>query len=264
MAVAITTNLANKELWEKFWADRDSAKSVESLVTCMMPLVLNVMRRIAIRLPQHIDTQDLVQAGIIGLCDAIDRYDVSLNTAFEPFASIRIKGAIIDELRKNDVVPRSMRAKQKKIEAALGDFTEKNNAPPTETELALIVDMTVDEVSSILASTASMISLDNIAYTDESGRSVFLKDILKDTAVKTPDRDAEKSDVTLLMRKSFKGLSDREQKVLYLYYYEDLNLAEIALLFEITEARICQIHALAVAKMRACLLKSGCTCHYND
>ncbi len=264
MAVAITNRLEHQELWEKFWADRDSVKAVENLVTALMPLVLTVMRRVAIRFPPHVDTQDLLQAGIIGLCDAIDRYDASMNTIFESFAAIRVKGAILDELRKNDLVPRSMRDKQKRIETAMSEFIEKHSTPPTEQELAELVGMTMDEVVAVAARTSSVISLDDIAYTDENGHGVFLKDVLKDATIRAPDKDANKNDITRLLRKSFKMLTDREQKVLYLYYYEDLNLAEIAVLFEITEARICQIHAIAVAKMRASLLSSGCECHYND
>lgn len=244
-------DIEHKDLWLKFWNDRDSSDAMADLVNAWMPLVNSILDRIAIQLPAHVQVDDLFQSAVIGLFGAIERFDVKNGAGFKSFAYRRIKGAILDELRSNDHVPRARRAKLKKLERSMQLLTNKLGAPPDEEALAKEMDVSVEDVRELIDSAHPLLSLDQVIIANKGGKEIFLKDVLADPDSPSPDEQAVKEDMRTSLRKSFRCLSVREQKILHLYYFEDLRLSEIAALFEVTEARICQIHGLAIAKMQA-------------
>jgi RNA polymerase sigma factor FliA len=247
------------ELWKAYWADGTSLQPLENLVRALAPLVLRTLERISIRLPSNVNAEDLLQAGMVGLCEAIERYDPRQNTAFAAFATPRIRGAVMDELRREDRLPRSSRARVKQVEAEIEAWMQRHGRAPSDAELATALSLTPSELGELMGEAQPFLSLDEVVVPGKDGRELLLKDVISEAVALTPDEAADRQDMLRVLRMAFRSLADREQKVLYLYYYEDLRLAEIAKLFEVTEARVCQIHALTVAKLRSALNAEGYT-----
>ncbi len=237
-------------IWEAYWRNPEDGKVLSQLVEHYLPLVYKVLERMSIALPSHVDIQDLLQAASLGLYHALSRFDPEQGHEFESFAYPRIKGAILDELRSMDTISRTNRTKVKKIESAIRDWAQEHGAPPNAEELAQVVDMEVDDLNQLIVSAQPWLSLESTLVSSGEG-SVSLKDILADSSIPRPDREVEREDLRNHLRRAFLRISNREQKILYLYYFEELRLSEIAVLYNLTEARICQIHALAVAKLKA-------------
>lgn len=242
-------DLEHRELWDAYWADR-SAETAGPLIRMLMPFVNSTLSRLAINLPTHVQTDDLLQCAVVGLYSSIERFDPEQGVKFETFASRRIKGAILDELRNSDHMTRSGRAWLKKLEEAMQNWMSEHGRLPEESELADSLGVSVSELDGILDSAQPWISLDQTVVSSKGGREVFLKDVIADTNSLSPDQYAEREDGQKHLREAFKKLEDREQKIMYLYYFEELRLAEIAVLFELTEARICQIHSMILIKLK--------------
>jgi RNA polymerase sigma factor FliA len=243
-------NLKYKDLWEAYWKDPDSIDNVSALIEAWMPLVHSILHKIRIQIPPYIPVEDLFQAGSLALFKAIELFDPDYKVAFKSFAYTKIRGAVIDELRNNDHLSRSDRTKVKKIQNAIREWISKNGTTPDESELADAVAIKQTEIASLLAKSPQLLSLDQSVNTDEEGKEVALGDVLADKTQVSPVDAAQEEDIRALLRKAFRKLKNREQKILYLYYFEDLRLSEVAVLFDLTEARICQIHALAIIKLR--------------
>jgi RNA polymerase sigma factor FliA len=238
-------------LWQRYKADADP-QARERLILQYSPLVKYVAGRVSVGLPASIEHADLTSYGMFGLIDAIEKFDIERGLKFETYAISRIKGAIIDELRSIDWIPRSVRSKARDVEKALTTLETKLRRTPTEVELAEELGVGVGELRTMLAqvSLTSLVALDeSFAGGDDERQS--LVDTLQDP--KAPDPEASYEDVELkaLLADSVNRMSEREKTVIVLYYFEGMTLAQIGEVLGVTESRICQMHTKAVLGLRA-------------
>lgn len=239
----------NEELWSVYMEDRSSRDAIGVLMNEYLPLVRKVFRRISIRLPAHVEREDLLQSGLIGLFEAIERYDPSSQSGFEAFAMKRVRGAILDALRRDDSVGRCARLKLKRIKNATEELASELGRAPDEDEIAERSELDLPELHKLMEMGAPMIYLDDVVMM-AGDRPVCLRDVLGSDEA-TPYDEASKKDMLRQLCRAFRRLADREQKVLYLYYHEFLRVKEIAQLFNLSDARISQIHSVALLKLRA-------------
>lgn len=249
--------LKHKHLWFAYWQDRSSSEAKAKLMEAWMPLAHTLLSRIAIRLPPHVSREDLLQAALIGLYCAIERFKPDTTAGFESFACHRIRGSMLDELRKNDYISRGLRARLRKVESAIEDSIRANGVPPEDAELAATLGMSQNELARTLDVARPWLSLDQTITSESTDDSILLRDIVANDQAQDPADEADREDMHKRLRAAFRSLSAREQKILYLYYYEDLRLKEIATLFEITEARVCQIHAMCILRLKATIKESA-------
>jgi RNA polymerase sigma factor for flagellar operon FliA len=247
------SELKHKNLWFAYWQDRTSSDAKAKLLDAWMPLVQSLLTRIAIRLPPHVAREDLLQAALIGLYGAMERFRPDMEAGFESFACHRIQGAMLDELRKNDYLSRGTRARVRKVEAAIEEGIRQHGTPPSEEELAGALGMSTGELNRTMDSARPWLSLDQAICADNADDTTVLRDVVENPDSADPAAEAESADMRRVLRLAFRTLASREQKILYLYYYEELRLREIALLFEITEARVCQIHTLTILKLKSAI-----------
>lgn len=238
-------------LWDVYWQNPDDGRTLTALLESHMPLVYHVLERVSISLPPHVAIEDLLQSATLGLYHAITRFDPKMGNRFASFAYPRIRGAILDELRQMDFLSRSTRSQLKKVEDTIREWAQEHGDSPDEDDIASELGMRPEYVSTLLSRSQPWLSLDSVIAGGDG--DLTLQDVLADTVNRTPDQEAVTQDLIQQMRKAFMTLPAREQKILYLYYYEELRLSEIAVLYELTEARICQLHALAVAKLKVAL-----------
>jgi RNA polymerase sigma factor for flagellar operon FliA len=239
----------------RLWADyKGTAARPERdrLILHYAPLVKYVASRVAVGLPQNVDHADLVSYGIFGLIDAIEKFDPERGFKFETYAIARIKGAILDELRAIDWVPRSIRAKARAIEKAYQKLEGTLHRTPTDSELALELGYTEEELAKTLTqiSSAGVAALDEVVAGAERGDSATLGDTIADRQ-EGPALRYESQEMKVILSTAITGLPEREKIVLSLYYYESLTLAEIGRILGVTESRVCQIHTKAVIHLRA-------------
>jgi RNA polymerase sigma factor for flagellar operon FliA len=241
------------ELWADYKANgtRDAR---ERLILHYSPLVKFVAGRVAAGLPQSIEQSDLVSYGIFGLIDAIDKFDPGRGFKFETYAISRIKGAIIDELRSIDWVPRSVRAKARAIERAYSELENELHRSPDDDEVASKLDMSRSELAQTLSqiSLTGLVALDELlqaSSTDRSG-SATVGDTIAADGVHDPVEAYEVDEMKHLLADAINRMPDRERLVLTLYYYEGLTLAEIGSILSVTESRVCQIHTKAILQLR--------------
>jgi len=240
----------------RLWAEYKKEKSRQvrdQLIVLYSPLVKYVASRVAVGLPQHVDTADLVSYGIIGLIDAIDRFDPVRQVKFETYAIPRIRGAIIDELRAIDWVPRSVRAKARALEQAYASLEATLLRTPTDSEVAAELGMSQKEMRDVLRqlSFAGVAALDEVfSVGGERGQRASLGDTIADVTPGPAAMFDEKESKEILAQ-AIMHLGERERTVLSLYYYEGLTLAEIGEILGVTESRVCQVHTKAVLQLRA-------------
>ncbi len=218
------------------------------------PLVKYVAGRTAAGLPPHVEEADLISYGLVGLISAIERFDPSREIKFETYAITRIKGAIIDELRSMDWVPRSVRARAREIERANSKLEHRLQRAATDAELAEELGITPDELQdSLLAiSHSSIAALDELwNVSDSSGDQVSLMDTLEDPGAPDPARALDVGDMKDRIADAIARLPEREKLVIALYYYENLTLREIGEVLGVTESRISQLHTKAVLRLRS-------------
>lgn len=243
---------ATARLWAEYKATGERAIR-DQLIVLYSPLVKYVAARVAVGLPQHVDGSDLVSYGIIGLIDAIDRFDPVRAVKFETYAIPRIKGAIIDELRAIDWVPRSVRAKARAVEQAYSTLEGTLLRTPTDAEVAAELDMSEEDLQEVLRqiSFVGVAALDEVFMVggDRSERTT-LGDTIPDGTAGPVDRFEDQESKEILAQ-AISHLGDRERTVLSLYYYEGLTLAEIGEILGVTESRVCQIHTKAVLQLRS-------------
>jgi RNA polymerase sigma factor for flagellar operon FliA len=238
-------------IWHAFKsvADEDAR---EQLILHYAPLVKYVASRVATGLPSSVEQSDLVSYGMFGLIDALNKFEPGRGNKFETYAIPRIKGAIIDELRAMDWVPRSVRFKQREIEKALADLEAMLKRQPTEKELAERLGMSLSELHEVITqiSFVSVLALDEtISVGQDRGEQVSLIDTLADKGL-DPTQGVESQETRSLLATAINGLSEREKIVVTLYYFEGLTLAEIGGILGVTESRVCQIHTKAVGLLR--------------
>lgn len=239
-------------LWAAY-KDEGRREVRDQLILHYSPLVKYVAGRVAVGLPQSVEQADLVSYGIFGLIDAIDKFEPERGYKFETYAISRVKGAILDELRSIDWVPRSVRAKARGLEGAYARLESELHRAPTDDEVADELGWTEDQLQSAL----SQISLVGVAALDETlsaggdrGESLTLGDTIADTGV-GPVGAFESEEMRQILAESINLMPDREKTVLTLYYYEGLTLAEIGEVLDVTESRVCQIHTKAVLQLRS-------------
>jgi RNA polymerase sigma factor for flagellar operon FliA len=230
----------------------------DRLILRYSPLVKYVAGRVAVGLPQNVDQSDLVSYGIFGLIDAIEKFDLDRGYKFETYAIARIKGAILDELRSIDWVPRSVRAKARSLEKAYAKLEADLHRTPTDEELAAELGMTEDQLQQTLGqiSFVGLVALDEmLSVGGDRGESVTLGDTIADAA-EGPVAAYEVEEMRQILAEAINRMGDREKIVLTLYYYEGLTLAEIGQVLGVTESRVCQIHTKAVLQLRSKLTSS--------
>jgi RNA polymerase sigma factor for flagellar operon FliA len=242
-----------RDLWRRYKTEDDS-RARERLVVAYSPLVKYVAGRTAAGLPPHVEEADLISYGLVGLISAIERFDPSREIKFETYAIMRIKGAIIDELRSMDWVPRSVRARARELERANAKLENELQRAPTDQELAAELNISVEELNeSLLAiSHSSMVALDELWSTsDSSGDQVSLMDTIEDPTAPDPARALDVGDLKDRIAESIAKLPEREKLVIALYYYENLTLREIGEVLGVTESRVSQLHTKAVLRLRS-------------
>jgi RNA polymerase sigma factor FliA len=245
-------------LWQEFRRTHDRALR-DRLILTYAPLVKFVAGRLGASLPSHVDEQDLVSYGLLGLIGAIERYDPDREIKFETYAIVRIKGAIIDELRSLDWVPRSVRSRAREIERAIVELERSLMRAPTDEEIAAKVGISGDELDRSLfeISRSSMAALDELWTPQSGGDQVALIDTIEDASGADPEFSLEQSELNEALAEAISRLPEREKLVVTLYYYEELTLREIGEVLGVTESRVSQLHTKAVLRLKARL--SGVT-----
>jgi len=229
----------------------------EELVQQHLPLVKSIVARIAITLPPHVDSEDLYSAGLLGLVNAIRQYNPKMGTAFATYARVRIRGAILDELRRMDWVPRSVHTKARKVQAVMNAIEQKKGRLATEDEMAKALKITVAEYHQWIEEIrpATFVCLD-AAFTNndfDDGASQY--ESMADARQEDPLEGTFRREIAAIIHERLEQLPEMQRKVLALYYFEDLRLREIAEVFGVTESRISQIHAQAILAIRSFLNK---------
>jgi len=240
------------ELWREFKGSGEE-RLRERLILHYSPLVKYVAGRVGVGLPPNIEQADLVSYGIFGLIDAIEKFDIGRAIKFETYAISRIKGAIIDELRAIDWIPRSVRYKAREVEKAYAALEARLHRTPTEGEVAKELGIALEDLHTIFSqvSFVNVVALDELLSAgSERGDKLSLVDTLEDTKAEDPVQAFETEETKYLLAKAINTLPEREKIVVTLYYYEGLTLAEIGQVLGVTESRICQMHTKAVLQLR--------------
>jgi len=225
----------------------------EQIVLEHAPLIRYIVNRIAVRLPSHIDLDDLYNTGVIGLMDAIEKYDPEKNCKFKTYAEFRIKGAILDQLRSLDWVPRSVRQKSRKLEKAYGEVEQRLGRQATDDEVADSLGLQIEKFHELLNQVRgiSMVNLEEIRGTNSDGdRAGTFADIIEDVQSENPFSSLKLTETKHAIADTIGTLPEKERLVISLYYYEDLNMKEIGQILGITESRVCQIHTKSVLRLR--------------
>ena len=248
-AVAAPTEI--DRLWVEFKRTSDRGLR-DRLILHYSPLAKYVAARVAAGLPQSVDQADLVSYGIFGLIDAIEKFDLERGYKFETYAIARIKGAILDELRSIDWVPRSVRAKARALEKAFMKLEGVLHRSPTDDELAAEMRVTPEQLQGTLSqiSTLGIVALDESLSVGDRSEAATLGDTIPDRG-DGPVATYEVEEMRHILATAINTMPEREKIVLTLYYYESLTLAEIGLVLGVTESRVCQIHTKAVLHLRA-------------
>ncbi len=239
-------------MWERYKRD-DDAKARDDLILNYSPLVKYVAGRLASNLPQQVETADLISYGIFGLIDAIEKYDLDRAIKFETYAIARIKGAIIDELRALDWVPRSVRSRAREIEQVYVELENVLRRVPTDNEVAERMGITPKEYADILSklSYTSVVSFEELWVGGDKDDSQSALGTIKDEAAEDPVAVFETAEAKDILARSIEKLPEREMTVIALYYYEGLTLKEIGQILGVTESRVSQLHTKAVLRLRA-------------
>ncbi|MEN8183734.1 MAG: FliA/WhiG family RNA polymerase sigma factor [Myxococcota bacterium] len=226
----------------------------EQIVLEHTPLIRYIVNRIAVRLPSHIDLDDLHNTGVIGLMDAIEKYDPEKNCKFKTYAEFRIKGAILDQLRSLDWVPRSVRQKSRRLERAYGEVEQRLGRSASEEEVADSLGLQIEKFHELLNQVRgiSLVNLEEIRGNSSDGeRTGTFADIVEDIHSENPFATLKLHEMKQIVADTIGMLPEKERLVVSLYYYEDLNMKEIGGILGITESRVCQIHTKSVLRLRA-------------
>ncbi|MBX9768709.1 MAG: FliA/WhiG family RNA polymerase sigma factor [Bdellovibrionales bacterium] len=224
----------------------------EKLIMEYAPLIKFIAQKIAVRLPANIELDDLISAGVIGLMDAIEKYDPTRDNTFKTYAEFRIRGAILDELRSQDWVPRSVRDKAKLIDRTTVQLEQELGRTPADEEIAQKLNVSLDEFHDLANQVrpVSLVSMDDLT-TFSNGDKKSIINILEGTKFANPLTSLGLKTVKDVVTKAIEELPEKQRLVLSLYYYEDLNLKEIGRVLRVTESRVSQLHAQAVSRLRA-------------
>ena len=247
--VAAAPALEIDEVWRRYKLDPTSKECRNLLVEHYLPLVKYNGERIWARLPEGVELDDLISAGVFGLMDAIDAFDMTRGVKFETYCVPRIRGAMLDELRTMDWVPRLVRSKASKLNEATKILEARLGRHPTEVELAQQMEISVPDLEKMLmeASAVNLISLNKKWYETDSYKDVREIDILEDKKGEDPTKRIQKND---LMRLVTKGLNRNERLIIILYYYEELTMKEIGATLDLSESRVSQMHSSIMQRLQ--------------
>ncbi len=240
-----------QSLWRRYkeYSDQNAR---DQLILNYAPLVKYVAGRMSAALPSHVDEADLISYGLLGLINAVERFDLKRRIKFETYAVTRIKGAIIDELRSMDWVPRSVRARAREIERTSVALEHKLHRAPTDEEMAKALGVTVREFQDSLTQIAnsSLVALDEVWSGSSGNETIALIDTIGDSASSDPAAAMGETETRITLADAIAGLPEREKIVVSLYYYEGLTLREIGEVLGVTESRVSQLHTKAVLRLR--------------
>ena len=229
-----------------------SVENREAVIKEYAPMVKYVANRIAMRLPPHVEVDDLISVGVLGLIDAIDKYDSTRGAKFKTYAEFRVRGAILDELRSMDWVPRSVRQKASSMDGVVQKLQNKLGRRPEDDEIAKEMGVSLDELFTTLNETKSMpiLSLEDLGIAKESGEQQSLLDCLAGKNDADPQTYLRLVELKEIIAKAIDTLPEKERLMISLYYYEELTMKEIGGVLGITESRVSQIHSKAVFRLR--------------
>ena len=238
-----------------------NVKNKDEVIREYAPLIKFIAQKIAVRLPANIELDDLISAGVIGLMDAIDKYDPTRDNKFKTYAEFRVRGAILDELRSQDWVPRSIRDKAKLLDRTMASLENDLGRAATDEEVAKALNVPIEEFYDLVNQVrpVSLLSIDE-AQTFSNFDKKSILNILEGSKINNPYNQLNLKSVKELIAEAVEELPERQRLVLSLYYYEDLNLKEIGQVLRVTESRVSQLHAQAVQRLRVKLqqtLNSG-------
>jgi RNA polymerase sigma factor for flagellar operon FliA len=247
MATRVIEDIA--EVWKSYKQDQSNQEIRNILIERYLPLVRYNAERVWAKLPDGVDLNDLISAGVFGLMDAIDAYDLGRGVKFETYCVPRIRGAMLDELRTMDWVPRLVRSKASKLESARKEAEAEFGRPPSDVEMSQRMRISLPEYEKLKseASAVNLVSLNKKWYETDSYKDVREVDILEDSKGEDPTRGIQKRD---LMKLVTKGLNRNERLIIILYYYEELTMKEIGNTLGLSESRVSQMHSSIVARLK--------------
>lgn len=244
----ISADVDLKKIWKRY-----KKKPCDELRNLLIEQYVHIVRfnaeRVHSKLPTEVELDDLISAGMFGLIDAIEAFDLDRGVKFETYCSPRVRGAILDELRSMDWVPRLVRNRSQKIQTATKELQSELGRMPSDQEIASRIGVSTSEFKRIVrdGTAVSMTSLSRKAYTGDSSRDITEIDILRDNRAQNPVRELQKSDLKALIQK---GLTPTERLILILYYYEQMTMKEIGMTLDLSESRVSQMHSAIVERLR--------------
>ncbi len=247
----VLTEKTEEQLWRTYRKPRDDAIR-NRLVKQYLPLVKYVAGKLAVGMPQNVEFDDLVSYGVIGLFDAIDKFDPGKHVKFKTYAVTRVRGAIFDQLRQLDWVPRSVRQKTRELEDTVRRVESQLGRAATDQEIARELGVSMKEFEKLVMkiSGTTVLSLNDVWYAGEENDRMSIGDSIESPQSRNPDSIVEKQEIKRVIIEAINELPDKEKKVLVLYYYEDLTLKEIGAVLGVTESRISQLHTKAIIRLR--------------
>lgn len=242
--------LSKEKLWEAY-SKKKTTELREQIIIEYAPLVKIVAGRLNMHLGYHVEYEDLCSYGIMGLIDAVDKFDLSKEVKFETYASLRIRGAILDQIRKMDWIPRTIRQRQRSIDEAARTVEERTGNIPTEEEIAAELQITNEELLKWRGQlqATNVVSLDEFV---EAGQEPVM-DARSNSHFSSPEAALEEKELKAKLAEALEMLTEKENKVIMMYYYEELALKEIAAVLDVSESRVSQLHTKAIEKMRKIL-----------
>jgi RNA polymerase sigma factor FliA len=241
-----------EELWQEYRKTRDP-KIREAFIKQYAPLVKYVAGRVAVGMPNNVEFDDLVGFGVFGLIDAIEKYDTEKNVKFKTYAVTRIRGAIFDELRLIDWVPRSVRQKTREVETTISSLEAQLGRTASDQEIASAMGLDESEYMKVIQkiSGTSIISLNDLWYSGDENDKVSIGDSIESPSSMNPDVMVVNEEIRRVIVDAINELPEKEKKILVLYYYEDLTLKDIGRVLQVTESRVSQLHTKAVLHLRS-------------
>lgn len=249
--------MSDEDLW-KLYKDTEDIEARNSLIERYAPLVKYVAGRMAMNMPPQVEFDDLVSYGIFGLIDAIEKYDPQRGFKFKTYATTRIRGGIIDELRGMDWVPRSVRQKSRQLQQVYAELENRLGRAATDAEVASELGITLEEFDQLVnnVSGTAVISLEDVWHVGSDDDEIQVGDTIAGSERDHPNYKIERQEVKNTLIEAIKQLPPREKEVIALYYYEELTLKEIGLVLGVTESRVSQLHSKAIFRLKAKLHKN--------
>jgi RNA polymerase sigma factor for flagellar operon FliA len=252
MGKSLLDEKSEEELWQEYSQNKDP-KIRDTFIKQYAPLVKYVAGKVYDGMPATVEFDDLVSYGTFGLLDAIEKFDLAQNVKFKTYAVVRIRGAIFDELRSTDWVPRSVRQKIREVEDAVSALEAQHGRPVSNNEVATYLKMNEGEFLKTIVkiSSTSVLSLNDVWFSGDENDKMSIQDSIEGPEALKPDVVVERDEIRRIVFDVINQLPEKEKKIIILYHYEDLTLKEIGQVLEITESRVSQLHTKAMLRIRA-------------